>query len=288
MRKYAVARRRERLFIDCKTPQKWLSCRRNATKRRYFTLEEEMITEKENVLTASISQKRAEEVLTRKKDSQLQQLEATIPSTWKLSKKGMDAVRTSMTMMSTTHGLYASIPMMCKGEECIYATLFPELHEGLDAEGERCPVEIALILTKYDAYVKELNIEPEDAVDISILRDVIDYEVQIMRAENKMAIEGDFVKEVIVSVQENGTPIMQEQITKSAEYKDKMQVKRNRALELLNSTRKDKAGTKLTMVMDPSTYARDLLKRASVESQTIEGNFEDLEVIPDIYPVDKS
>ena len=115
---------------------------------------------------------------------------------------------------------------------------------------------------------------------MSILRDVIDFDIQIMRAENKMAIEGDFVKDVIVSVQENGTPVMQEQITKAAEYKDKIQGKRNRALEMLNSTRKDKAGTKLNMVMDPSTYAKMLMQ--SNTDKTIEGDFEDLEVIPDI------
>lgn len=246
-------------------------------------------TIKENTLVSSISDERAGEILARKekKDSQIEQLEKTVPSTWKLSKKGLDAVRTSMTMLSTTHGLYASIPMICKGEDCIYATLFPELHEGLDAEGERCPIEIAMILTKYDAYVTELGIEKEDAVDMSILRDVIDFEIQIMRAENKMAADGDFVKDVIVSVQENGTPIMQEQITKAAEYKDKMQIKRNKALEMLNSTRKDKAGTKLTMVMDPSTYARDLLKRADISTASIEGDFDELDVIPDVLDLSK-
>ena len=261
-------------------------------KKEELLEEVDVQTIKENTLVSSISDERADEILALKqkksKEMEISQLAETIPSTWKLSPKGMDAVRTSMTMMSTTHGLYASIPMICKGEDCIYATLFPELHEGLDAEGERCPVEIALILTKYDAYIKELGIEKEDAVDMSILRDVIDFEVQIMRAENKMAIEGDFVKDIVVGVQENGVPITQEQITKAAEYKDKMQMKRNKALELLNSTRKDKAGTKLTMVMDPSTYARDLLKRADIGGSTIEGNFDELEVIPDVLDMHKN
>lgn len=214
------------------------------------------------------------------KEARLAKAKKTIPSTWKLSEKGLKAVKKTVALYNTEYGLYASIPMVCKGEECIYAELFPELHEGLSEKGERCPVEVAMIISKYDSYMKELEITMDDAVDMSILRDVIDFDIQIMRAENKMAIEGDFVQDVVVGVSEAGVPITQEQISKSAEYKDKIQVKRNKSLELLNSTRKDKAGTKLSIVMDPSTYARNLL--ASNEGSTIEGDFEELDIIPDV------
>lgn len=247
--------------------------------------EELLTTDEEVLMTSMFAENVAEQLEIMKKEKDIRELKAksamdSVPSTWKLSTKGLAAVKKSVALYKTEYGLYASIPMICKGEECVYADLFPELHEGLSEPGERCPVEVAMIIAKYDAYTNELDIQPEDAVDMSILRDVIDFDIQIMRAENKMAIEGDFVKDVIVSVQENGTPVMQEQITKAAEYKDKIQGKRNRALEMLNSTRKDKAGTKLNMVMDPSTYAKMLMQ--SNTDKTIEGDFEDLEVIPDI------
>lgn len=65
-------------------------------------------TIKDNTLVSSISDERAGEILALKqkksKEMEISQLAETIPSTWKLSPKGMDAVRTSMTMMSTTPG----------------------------------------------------------------------------------------------------------------------------------------------------------------------------------------
>lgn len=239
-------------------------------------------TEEDVILTPEFLDKVENElqVMKEKNDIAKKKAEDAIPRAWKLSETGLNAVKTAVAMYNTEYGLYATIPMICKGEHCTYATLFPDLHEGLSESGERCPVEVAMIVSKYDAYINELEIEKDDAVDLSILRDVIDYDIQIMRAENRMALEGSFTKDQIVTISENGEPIFQETISKAAEYKDKIQVKRNKSLELLNSTRKDKAGTKLNVVMDPSTYARELLQRKS--DLTIEGNFDELEIIPDV------
>lgn len=245
-----------------------------------------METEKEMVLEPSLKESMEVELLKMQAEkAAMTKITSAVPSAWKMSEKGLEAVRKGVQMYQTEYGLYASIPMICKGEECVYAEMFPELHAGLSEAGERCPVEVALIISKYNAYIQELDISPDDAVDLSILRDVIDYDVQIMRAENKMAIEGDFVKDVVVGVNDAGIPVTQEQISQAANYKSAIQLKRNKALELLNSTRKDKAGTKLTMVMDPSTYARDLLVQNKEVS--IVGEFEALDIIPDTHGWDK-
>lgn len=240
---------------------------------------DEAKTSKEMVLEPSLKkdmESNLENMLTKKEKN----LPAAATSTWKLSDKGKEAVSKALSLYNTEFGLYASIPMMCKGDECVYAQLFPELHEGLSEEGQRCPVEIALIMSKYEAYKKELEIQEEDAVDMSILRDVIDYDVQIVRAENKMAMEGDFVKDVVVGVNEAGVPLTQEQISQAAQYKANIQNKRNSALKMLNSTRKDKAGEKVSLVMDPSSYAKELLKDATIT--TVDADFEELDVIPDV------
>lgn len=241
--------------------------------------------EKEDLVLDSSIEQATEDKLTHmleeKKQQQLAQAQAIdVPSVWKLSKKGREVVSRAIELNRTEFGLYASIPMVCKGEDCIYAELYPELHEGLSETGERCPVEVAMIMTRYEAYTNELDISAKDAVDMSILRDVIDCDIQITRAENKMAIEGDFVKDVTVGVNEAGVPVTQEQISQAAQYKEKIQAKRNTALKLLNSTRKDKAGEKLNVVMDPSTYASSLLK--GKEAESIEGQFEELEIIDDV------
>ena len=188
-----------------------------------------------------------------------------INTLWNISRKNHDVIENSYAAFNTEFGLYASIPMLCKGEDCVYATLYPELHGTEVAPGERCPVEVALIMSRYDQYKDDLMIDPEDTVDMSILRDVIDYDIQIVRAENKVATEGDFVKDVTVGISQTGQEIIQEQITQASEYKQRVQDARNKALNLLNSTRKDKAGQKLTLQMDPSTYTKELLEKANAE-----------------------
>lgn len=204
-----------------------------------------------------------------------------IPAPWRLSAKTKEHVSNAVGMFNTKYGLFAAIPMLCKGEECPFATLYPHLHEASMEEGERCPVEVAFIMTKYEQYIKELQISEHDAVDMSMLRDLIDYDIQILRADNQIAVEGRFSMETVVSVTENGVPIYREEISVAANYKDKIQVKRNRTLELLNSTRKDKAGDKLTVAIDPSSYTRKLMEKLD-DVSVIDAQFEELEMAPDV------
>lgn len=183
-----------------------------------------------------------------------------LPSSWKLSDEGVEAIKYGVAMNKTKHGMYASIPMLCKGQECQYAEICPILDKGYDPTGERCPLEISLILTRYEDYKDEFNVEEDDFVDMSLIKDLIDYDVQLMRAENKMAIEGDFIQEVVVTVTESGEEVKQPQLSKATEYKERITNKRHKVLELMNSTRKDKAGSKVQVSMDPSSYAAALLK----------------------------
>lgn len=217
-------------------------------------MKKEDITKKINEVVASQS-----ELITPNQES--------ISNTWGLSETSNKALKLAQEIHNTKHGLYAAIPMVCKENDCPYASVCPILKMGLTTYGERCTLEISLITKKYQNYMDELKIDEEDSVDLSLLKDLIDYDVQILRAENKMAVDGDFVKDQVIGVDENGDPIVQEQISNAANYKDKIQMRRNKTLELLNSTRKDKAGTKINVTMDPSSYATELLKKAEARKE---------------------
>lgn len=238
-----------------------------------------MDIKKENIIEPSINSLSIKE----KQEAQLaKEMESMIPSAWKLSKKKKQAVNKGISMFSTSFGLYAAVPLLCKGEDCPYAKLFPDLHEGAVEDGERCPVEVSFIMSKYNKYIDELNISEDDAVDMSLLRDLIDFDVQILRADNKIALDGGFLENQVVTVSETtGEPIYQEMISNAANYKDKIQVKRNKTLEMLNSTRKDKAGSKINHVIDPSSYATQLARKIS-EKDTIAADFTELNIIEDV------
>jgi hypothetical protein len=59
----------------------------------------------------------------------------------------------------------AAIPMLCKAEACPYAEVCPLMDAGMAPEGERCPIEIAMILRRYEEYTKEFGIDESNVVD---------------------------------------------------------------------------------------------------------------------------
>lgn len=186
-----------------------------------------------------------------------------MPSSWKLSDKGKEAIQLAVGMAKTKHGLYAAIPMLCKGNKCPYAKVCPLVDMGAAPEGERCSLEIAMILQKYEEYKDEFSIDERNIVDMNLTKDLIDCDIQIFRSENKMAVDGDFLEEFVITVTENGDEVKDNRISKAAEYKEKIQTKKHKILTMMNSTRKDKAGDKLTVQLDPSTYAATLMKQAA-------------------------
>jgi len=227
---------------------------------------------------AELHEQHQKKLLKQKRVEELTALE--LPKSWKVSEKGLEAIKVAVAMTQTKHGLYASIPMLCKAEECPYAKVCPLVDMEMAPRGERCPLEIAMILNKFEEYSKHFGVTEEDTVDLGLIRDLIDYDIQLFRADNKIAIEGDFVEDVVVTVTESGEVITNPQLSKATEYKEKIQAKRYKVLELMNSTRKDKAGSKLTVTLDPSTYAAQLMAQAAAQAkqgEVIDAEYEDMD-----------
>lgn len=186
-----------------------------------------------------------------------------LPSAWGSSQRLMKAVEKSIPQLKMKHGMYAAIPIVCRGHECPYAKTCPLLREGLAPTGERCPIEISMILTKFEDYCSEFDIDQQNVVDMSMVKDLIDVEIQINRADNILAIDGSFMQEIVVAVSENGDEIVNPQIHKASDYKDRLLKRKHDILHLMNSTRKDKAGDKLTVQLDPSSYASKLMAQVA-------------------------
>lgn len=193
--------------------------------------------------------------------------EIELPATWKVSNETKGMIAQSLEIYNTKHGLYAAIPMLCKGEQCPYAEVCPLIENGMDPSGSRCPLEIGLVMKKFDEYQREFGISEDNIVDMGLVKDLVDYDVQLFRAENRIALQGDFIEEVVVTVTENGQEITAPQISKAAEYKDKIMTKKHKVLQLMHSTRSDKAGDKLTVTLDPSSYASQLMAKIADDMQ---------------------
>jgi len=200
--------------------------------------------------------------------------ENTSLTQWGFSDIGMEALeKMQNSMKSGKHGITSTIPIICRGSQCPYIETCPMANMEVDVEtlkGQRCPVEVSKIMNKFDAYVSYFEIDPDnvDHVVIGLIKELIDYEIQIERADRVMAKEGDFLEDVIIGVSPDGREFSNREISKPIEYKERAIKKKHEILQLLNSTPKDKAGQKLQINMDPSTYASQLMARARELQET--------------------
>lgn len=185
-----------------------------------------------------------------------------VPDAWQMSEKGRRAVEQAAERRALKHGFYAHIPIICRGERCPYRDTCFLIENDMAPEGERCPLEIAEVQDLFAAYVSQLNIDPENVVDLSLVKELVDLEVSIVRCDNKLASDGDFIQEVPVGVTPKGMVITKPELHLAVEYKDRLLERRHRILQLLNATRKDKVANKFTVEIDPSSRAAEIMARA--------------------------
>jgi hypothetical protein len=203
--------------------------------------------------------------------------EENYPSEWNLSEEGKRNIAHAKTEQKLEHGLYAGIPMICLNEKCPYKETCGYYKNDNAPEGERCPKEIAKVLNLYEKYKKQLKLTEDDMVQLSLLKEVIDLDIKIDRADRKQAADPDLIKEVPVAVSDSGRVIRKPEVDKVAELKDRLLDRRHKILSYLNATPKDKSSKKLEISQDPSTYAAQLLKKKKEieESKTVEIEAED-------------
>lgn len=167
---------------------------------------------------------------------------------------------------STKHGMLAAVPLMCRGVECPYKQSCTINEEELP-RGYRCPIEIGAIISRFEHWCNHFNIsihddiiDDKDLVDATLIRDLIDTEIQILRAENRIAISADFIAKTIATVDNKGKAYYKDEISPEASFKLQLLDKKYKILQLLNSTRKDKAKTEQA-TLTPSQQAMSIFSK---------------------------
>lgn len=176
---------------------------------------------------------------------------------WIIPETSKGSLENINNVFKSKHGMFANIPLVCKGNNCPYfETCLVDAKDRL--EGSRCLLEISAIITRFEEYCKHFGIEadgdeinPKDLVDVSMIRDIVDLEIQILRAESKIAISGDFMAAHIAQVDKKCNAYYEDVIHPASEYKDKLVDKRLKILGKLNATRKDKAA----LLSEASNYS---------------------------------
>lgn len=181
---------------------------------------------------------------------------------WQMTPEMKAKVSKVISMANTKHGLSAAVPIICKGSKCPYANTCPLYLDNEAPEGERCPLEIGTIMHLFQQYCDDLGVDMTSVVNLGLVKDLIDCHIMIQRADALIAASGAIVEEVAVGVNDEGEVVTQPQLVKALEVKEKYLNLKTKILNQLNATPKDKASDKNTVVMDPSRYAAELMRRA--------------------------
>ncbi|MBU5262098.1 hypothetical protein [Bacillus atrophaeus] len=184
-------------------------------------------------------------------------------SSWTENPAAVQAIEVAKRLRQTKHGMYASVPIICKAEACPYAESCELQQMGIAPYSEKCPMEIAAIEDLFRRYCSDMNINPEDPsqqVDAIMVKEVVDIDISMLRCDKKMAISADFIIDQVISVTDDGDPISRQELHPLTEYKEKLRTQKYKTLNLLNSTRKDKEGSVLNINTDPSERAAEMMQ----------------------------
>lgn len=173
--------------------------------------------------------------------------------------KDEQAVEEASEVVGLKHGLFCHVPIICRENDCPYVeTCFMDPQDRVF--GERCPIEMAAITTRFESYCKSLFIDDDSTVDLSLVKELVDIEVQILRADSLLAISGNFIEDVVVGVDPRGRTYTKPELHRALDAKNSLRQSRHKILTLLNSTRKDRS---VEITKDPSTAAAELVAKAA-------------------------
>lgn len=177
---------------------------------------------------------------------------------------GPGKVRTSM---------YAQIPMNCTGPKCVYASVCPLVKSDNAPIGSKCPIEAGIVVEFTNGYIQQFGVSEDDMVELSMIRDLVDLEVQYMRSVKILAQE-HFIVENPVGVDHEGNVVVSKDLHKAIDYEDKIMKRKHKILDAFNATREAKRKVGLAE-RDPSQMISDLVDgvrefRAQRDSMVLE------------------
>jgi hypothetical protein len=186
------------------------------------------------------------------------------PDTWsdEDKQKAVDLVRPQKTRTS----MFSSIPMNCEGSKCVFASTCPLLKENLAPKGSPCPIEMSIVAQFTAEYMEQLDVVPENLVEVSMVRDLVDQEVQYIR-KTKLLAKEHFIQENIVGVDSDGQPILKKELHLAVELEDRLHKRRKDLRNQLLATREAKAKIGQTQLDTAQAISDIVSKVQSIEIQ---------------------
>ena len=155
--------------------------------------------------------------------------------------------------------MFSSIPMNCEAAKCIFASTCPLHKENLAPKGNPCPIEMSMVAQFTAEYMEQLEVHPENLVEVSMIRDLVDQEVQYLR-KTKLLAKEHFIQENIIGIDHDGNPIMKKELHLAVELEDRLHKRRKDLRNQLLATREAKAKAGQTQI-DSAQAISDILHK---------------------------
>jgi hypothetical protein len=166
----------------------------------------------------------------------------------------------------TKTSMFSSIPMTCEASKCIFADTCPLMKENLAPKGSPCPLEMAIVSQFTSDYMHQLEVNPENLVEVSMIRDLVDQEVQYMR-KTKLLAKEHFIQENVIGVDQDGQPIMKKELHLAVDLEDRLHKRRKDLRNQLLATREAKAKLGQTQLDTAQTISDILSKVQTIEKE---------------------
>lgn len=132
-----------------------------------------------------------------------------------------------------------AIPMRCRGSECDFAESCPLLKKNLAPVGKSCPIEQAAVLQLFTDYVEELEVDTSRMVEVSLVRDLVDQEIQQMR-KTWMLSQESFIQENVAGIDSDGNVVTKKELHQAIDYEERLLKRKERLRNALVATREAK------------------------------------------------
>lgn len=166
----------------------------------------------------------------------------------------------------TRTAMFSSIPMNCEAEKCVYASTCPLLKENVAPKNNPCPIEMSMVSQFTTEYLEQLDVNPNNLVEVSMVRDLVDQEVQYMR-KTKLLAKEHFIQENVIGIDQDGQPILKKELHLAVELEDKLHKRRKDLRNQLLATREAKARVGQVQ-LDTAQAISDIINKVqSLENQ---------------------
>jgi hypothetical protein len=170
---------------------------------------------------------------------------------------------TDLVEMIATPGILArrSTAIICTGEgtedidPCPYQLSCPLVAAKSPPLGSKCPFEEVMIDKYMELYMTELEVRPENIIEMAQLKDVVTIDLLLQRSSGVLADQGLSDENVVGVIQKPGqeaTVLFRKDLSHAMMAMDKMLMRKERILKSLRATRESRSGDE-TKHLDPAT-----------------------------------